>query len=109
VLYPVTLAASIFSMQATVIPFGLTPTWFCITVFILIGLMVTTYWIMKNWASGQKKVGTWIKVFQEGCRVLERRYQNDVILGEGVYSHAPGREENSSLETRARERGSEIV
>jgi hypothetical protein len=96
-------------MQATVIPFGLTPTWFCITVFILMGLMFTTYWIMKNWASWQKKAATWIKVFQEARRALERGYQNDAILGKGVYFYTPRRGENRSLGTRARERGSEAV
>ena len=108
-LSPVTLAASIFSMQATVIPFGLTPAWFCITVFLLIGLMFTIYWIMKNWASWQKKVGTWLKVFGEVRRALERGYQNDVILEEGIYFHASRGEENRSLETGTRERGSEVV
>jgi hypothetical protein len=96
-------------MQATVIPFGLTPAWFCITVFLLIGLMFTIYWIMKNWASWQKKVGTWLKVFGEVRRALERGYQNDVILEEGIYFQASRGEENSSLETGTRERGSEVV
>jgi hypothetical protein len=72
------------SMQATVIPFGLAPGWFCITVFILIGFMYTIYWIMKKWASWQKKAGSWLKVFEERRRTLERGYQNDVILEEGI-------------------------
>jgi hypothetical protein len=109
VLYPVTLAASIFSMQPTVIPFGLTPTWFCITVFILIGLMFTTYWIMKNWALWQKKVATGIKVFHEARLKLEREYPNDVILGEGVYFYTPRRDENRSVGIRAMVRGSDAV
>lgn len=109
VLSPVTLAASIFSMQATVIPFGLTPAWFCITIFILIGLMCTIYWTMKNWTSWQKRAGTLLKVLQEARPALERGYQSDVIVEEGVYFPYPGSEENCTVGTRARERGSAIV
>ena len=109
VLSPVTLAASIFSMQATVIPFGLTPAWFCITVFILIGLMCTIHWTMKNWASWQKRAGTLLKAFQKARPALERGYQSDVILEEGVYLHALGPKENSSIGIRARECGSAII
>jgi len=96
-------------MQPTVIPFGLTPTWFFITVFILIGLMFTTHWIMKNWVSWQKKATTWAKVFQEARRALGREYQNDVILREGVYFYTPRRDENNSLGTRTIVRGSDVV
>ncbi len=53
VLYPITLAASIFSMQPTVIPFRLQPFWFLITIFILIGAMCVIYWFMKKWPSWQ--------------------------------------------------------
>ena len=109
VLSPVTLAASIFSMQATVIPFGLTPAWFCITIFILIGLMCTVHCTMKNWAYWQKRAGTLLQVFQEARWARERGHQSDIVLEEVVYVHAPGNEENSNVGTRARECGSAIV
>jgi hypothetical protein len=109
VLYPITLAASIFSMQPTVIPFGLTPVWFCITVLILIGSMFTIHWIMKNWASWQKKMATSMKVFQEGHRGLERDFQNEVVPGVGIYLHGPRGDEESSLGTRVILRSSDAV
>lgn len=64
---------------------------------------------MKNWASLQKKAGTWLKMFKEVRRALERGYQNDVILEEGIYFHASRGGENSSLETGTRDRYSEAV
>jgi hypothetical protein len=76
VLYPITLAASIFSMQPSVIPFGLHPVWFLITIFILIGAMCVIYWFMKKWPSWQNEVAVWRKTRQhledEEPRGLER-------------------------------------
>ena len=76
VLYPITLAASIFSMQAPVIPFGLHPVWFLITIFILIGAMCVIYWFMKKWPSWQNEVAVWRKrrqyLVDEEPRGLER-------------------------------------
>jgi hypothetical protein len=76
VLYPITLAASIFSMQPTVIPFRLHPFWFLITIFILIGAMCVIYWFMKKWPSWQNELTVWRKrreylVDEEPCG-LER-------------------------------------
>jgi hypothetical protein len=50
-----------------------------------------------------------VKGVRRGAPALERGYQNDVILEEGIYLHASRREENSSVETGIRDRGSEAV
>jgi hypothetical protein len=79
VLYPTALAATIFSMQPSVIPFSLTPVWFCITVFILIGAMFVAHWIMKRWTSWRKEIALWMKVKlleEEAGYGLEREYRN---------------------------------
>jgi len=84
ILYPAVLAASIFSMQPSVIPFSLTPVWFCITVFILIGAMFVVHWIMKRWTSWRKEIALWMKVKrleEEAGYGLEREYPNEFITG----------------------------
>jgi len=80
-LYPIALAATIFSMQPSVIPFRLTPVWFCITVFILIVVMFVVHWIMKRWASWRKEIALWMKVkgLEEASYGLEREYPNKYI------------------------------
>jgi hypothetical protein len=82
VLYPMTLAASIFSMQPSVIPFSLTPVWFCITVFILTGAMFVVHWIIKRWTSWRKEIALWMKVKrleEEASCDLEREYSNEIM------------------------------
>ena len=100
VLYPIALAASIFSMQPSVIPFGLTPFWFLITIFILIGVMCVIYCSMKKWASWQNEFATWRKIRQhpeEEPRGLERAYRQ--MIPSLFRRRALGDEE--SQETRA--------
>jgi hypothetical protein len=101
VLYPITLAASIFSMQPSVIPFGLTPFWFLITIFILIGVMCVIYWLMKKWASWQSEFAVWRKTRQhleeEEPRGLERECRQ--FIPSTFRCRASGDEE--SLGTRA--------
>ncbi|KAE9373616.1 hypothetical protein N431DRAFT_504241 [Stipitochalara longipes BDJ] len=58
-------ASTIFSMQPTVIPFALTPFWFLLTIFILIGGMPIIYWFIKKWASWQNKFAGWKKRRQD--------------------------------------------
>jgi hypothetical protein len=90
-------------MQPTVIPFGPTPTpkWFCITVLILIGLMFSIHWIMKNWTAFRKKVATQVKVFKQWRCELERENQEQVIPRVDGYRHKPLSDEESRLETSA--------
>jgi hypothetical protein len=100
VLYPIALAASIFSMQPSVIPFGLTPFWFLITIFILIGVMCVIYWSMKKWASWQNHFAALRKIRQhleEEPRGLERAYRQ--MIPSLFRRRALGDEE--SQETRA--------
>ena len=83
VLYPITLASSIFSMQPSVIPFHLTPVWFCITVFILTGAMFVVHRIMKRWTLWQKEFARWMKakrlMEEEAGYGLEREYSNELM------------------------------
>jgi hypothetical protein len=95
-----TLAASIFSMQPSVIPFGLTPFWFLTTVFILIGVMCVIYWFMKKWASWKNKFAVWSKTtrhLEEEPRGLEREYRQ--FIPSIFHYRTPGDEE--SLGTKA--------
>jgi hypothetical protein len=99
VLYPITLTASIFSMQPSVIPFGLTPGWLYISVFILVGAMSVIYWIMKKWGLWQKRIAVWMKQRQleEDKRpALEGGHQNEVVFpASNIYcSVVAGDEEN---------------
>ncbi|KAH8751551.1 hypothetical protein BGZ57DRAFT_913389 [Hyaloscypha finlandica] len=97
VLYPITLAASIFSMQASVIPFGLTPFWFLITIFILLGVMCVIYWFMKKWPSWQNEFAVWRKKRQHLGEEEEREYGQSIL---NIFrSRASGDEE--SLGARA--------
>jgi len=101
--YPITIAASIFSMQPSVIPFSLTPVWFCITVPILIVAMFVVHWIMKRWTSWRKEIALWMKVKrleEEADWGLEREYPNEFMTG--VYrDRAGGDLESLALGTRA--------
>ena len=99
VLYPIALAALIFSMQPSVIPLGLTPFWFFITIFILIGVMCVIYWSMKQWPSWQNEIAAWIKIRQhleEEPRGLEGSYRQ--FIPSLFRRRASGDEE--SLDTR---------
>lgn len=61
-------------MQPSVIPFGLTPGWLYISVFILVGVMTVIYWIMKKWRLWQKRVAgiaLWL---------TQRRLEEDKLL-----------------------------
>jgi hypothetical protein len=101
-LYPITLAASIFSMQPSVIPFGLTPVWFCITVFLLIGTMFVVHWIMKRWTSWRKEIALWMKVnlLEQVGRGLEREHREEFMIDvEG--DRTRGDLESLALGTRA--------
>jgi hypothetical protein len=73
------LAANLFSMQPSVIPFGPTPVWFCITVFMLMGTMPVVHWIMKRWISWRKEIALWMKLKrleEEADSGREREYRN---------------------------------
>jgi hypothetical protein len=65
-------------MQPSVIPFGLTPGWLYISVFILVGVMTVIYWIMKKWRLWQKRVAgiaVWLtqrQLEEDKLLVLER-------------------------------------
>jgi hypothetical protein len=67
-------------MQPSVIPLGLTPFWFIITIFILIGVMCVIYWVMKKWSSWQNEFAVWRKTRQhledEEHLGLEREYRH---------------------------------
>jgi hypothetical protein len=67
-------------MQPTVIPFDLTPAWYCITIFILIGVMLVIHWLMKKWTSLRKEIALWKKLFRlEGAGPdLGREHQDDL-------------------------------
>jgi hypothetical protein len=103
VLYPATLASSIFSMQPSVIPFSLTPVWFCITVLILTGAMLVVHRIMKKWTLWRKEIALWMKVKrleeEAGCG-LEREYPNDFTTDIN-YDRTRGDLESLALGTRA--------
>jgi hypothetical protein len=65
-------------MQPSVIPFGLTPGWLYISVFILVGVMTVIYWIMKKWVLWQKRIAgiaVWLtqrQLEEDKLLVLER-------------------------------------
>ena len=62
-------------MQPSVIPFGLTPGWLYISVFILVGVMTVIYWIMKKWRLWQKRIAVWLtqrQLEENKLLVLER-------------------------------------
>jgi hypothetical protein len=109
VLYPITLAASIFSMQPSVIPFGLHPVWFLITIFILIGAMCVIYWFMKKWPSWRNELAAWRKRRQhqedEEPRGLEREVRQ--FIPSMFRGSAPDDEEN--LGTRVMSGRKDIV
>jgi hypothetical protein len=96
------IAATIFSMQPTVIPFSLTPVWFCITVFLLIGAMFVVHWIMKRWTSWRKEIALWMKVkrLEEVGYCLEREYPNE-FMADVYRDKTRGDLESLALGTRA--------
>lgn len=90
-------------MQPSVIPFSLTPVWFCITVFLLTGAMFVIHWIVKRWTSLRKEIALWMKVKrleEEAGGGLEREYPNNIITN-FYYDRARGDLESLALGTRA--------
>jgi hypothetical protein len=86
-----------------VIPFGLTPMWFCIALFILIGAMFVVHWIMRRWTSWRKEIAIWIKAKQleeEAGHGLERVYRSTSIP-DFYRDRATGDLESLGLGTRA--------
>ena len=66
-------------MQPSVIPFDLTPMWYCITVGILMAGMTLIYWVMKRWLSNHKEIPVLTEVTQRDQEVdhlLERIHRN---------------------------------
>jgi hypothetical protein len=68
-------------MQPSVIPFGLTPGWLYISVFILVGVMTVIYWIMKKWVLWQKRIAgiaVWLtqRQLEEDKRLVLERVLN---------------------------------
>jgi hypothetical protein len=86
-------------MQPSVIPFGLTPFWFLITIFILLGAMCVIYWLMKKWPSWQNEFAVWRKTRQhleeEELSGLEREYRQSIL---NIFrSRASGDEESLGM------------
>ena len=70
-------------MQPSVIPFGLTPGWLYISVFILVGVMSVIYWIMKKWGLWQKRIAVWMKKRQleeDKRHLLDVEHQHEVAF-----------------------------
>jgi hypothetical protein len=61
-LYPYFLAAGMFSMQPTVIPFELSFRWFVITMLMLMLVMFILQWLMKRWTFWRDQIALWMKL-----------------------------------------------
>jgi hypothetical protein len=82
VLYPIGLAAAIFSMQQEAIPFELTPRSFTLTVFLLIVMVhivrIMGRYVLSRWPLLPKTVALWLK--REKMDAVENDKEPSVLL-----------------------------
>jgi hypothetical protein len=67
-------------MEPTVIPFNTTPTWFFLSVFLLIGMMFVVHFIMRNYHRFQRNIAFWVKI-----RMREDRLEPGEGFASGGY------------------------
>ena len=80
VLYPVALAAAIFSMQPAVIPFDLSPRSFTIAIFVLIALVFVIRRTLLHWTWWRKKFAAQMKT-RELDEIVEHRSTSGYLSG----------------------------